>query len=208
MHYYQNKISLKMDLVVPLEYDPEMELEEPQSSSSQTGEIFFVAMQLELDKGDTKDGSVILQTLDRITPYSKFSVCADASVKLQLCLCDVNATMDKRADKGMASLEDLGKDRLSLTSEVFTAEGSDGCLVLILRKNNAGGVFSVANVCQGRMFQVLFRLEVVEMIVSDAMPSEKRVFPGQELFLCMAVKRAPKVEWEWSFTLHLQQHSV
>ena len=205
---YQGTISLKMDLHVPLGGatrgsvdDPGWDFQGTSSSPNDQMEIFFVAMQARLGRDNSSTGGIVLETLDRITPYSKFSVCADRTVKLQLCLCDVNVTKGRDVDTKLPTAEELGDEGLFLRSDVFVAEHTEKCLVLVVRKNRHGGVFSVANVCEGRMFEVLFTLETSQMIVSDAMPRQETVFPGQELFLCMAVKNAPQANWSWSFSL-------
>lgn len=210
---YQNTISLKMDLLVPQEgsaiYDdsPDLDFLDISSSSNDT-EIFFVAMHAQLGSSNSSRGSIILETLDRITPYSKFSVCADSTVKLQLCICDVNETNNSRTDGRFHTPEELGNYGLFLTPEVYIAEHSQKCLALIVKKNKHGGVFSVANTCKGKVFDAFFELETTQMIVSDAMPRHEIVFPGQELFLCMAVTEAPRAEWSWSFTLRHQMRSL
>ncbi|XP_076456688.1 uncharacterized protein LOC143290987 [Babylonia areolata] len=200
-------VSLKMDLLVPLE-EPGNESEESlgqaeEETVSRPMEIFFVSMEVQLGGNSAVRPGVILERLDRITPYSKFSVCADRGVELRLCVCDVNATHDPRKSISETSAAHFD---FHLRPEIFVADGTGECLQLILKKNKHGGVFSAANVCTGKVFKVVFSLETSEMIVSDAMPREARVFPGQEEFLCMAVATAPKVDWSWAFTLqHLQQ---
>lgn len=204
-----------MDLQVPLGSttrgsmdDLDFDFQDTSFPRDQT-EVFFVAMQARLGGGNNSRGSIILETLDRITPYSKFSVCADSTVKLQLCVCDVNmnVTRGKDLDAKLPTAQELGDEGLFLRSEVFFARNTQECLILVVRKNKHGGVFTVANVCEGTMFEVLFMLEASEMIVSDAMPRQEKVFPGQELLLCMAVKNAPSADWSWSFTLeHKQQY--
>ncbi|KAL8616787.1 hypothetical protein ACOMHN_017824 [Nucella lapillus] len=199
-------LSLKMDLFVPLDNTPNdvrQDVQDDFPATSKLMETFFVSMVVQLNNNNASRPSVILEKLDRITPYSKFSVCADPAVKLELCVCDVNSTQESR--KGV---EEKDSADFYLRSEVFVAEGTKECLRLIVKKNEHGGVFSVANVCRGRIFHVLFSLETAEMIVSDAAPQERSVFPRQELFLAMAVKIAPKAAWDWSFTLHHRQQSL
>ena len=222
----QGTISLKMDLQVPRGSsdsprgsadDPDWGWEpegSPWPSDQAQAEVFFVALHARLGVANASSGSVILETLDRITPYSGFSACADRAVKLQLCVCDLTANATRGsgdlAGARLPTAEELSERGpfLGVRPEVFVAEGSRGCLALVVRRNAHGGVFSAANVCGGRAFRVLFRLETQAMLVSDPMPREETLFPGQELLLAMAVRAAPKAEWTWSFTLHHTQQDL
>jgi hypothetical protein len=232
----QTTMSLKMDLRVPAASPSSAGMYSDLGDSYDdllappdlgTVEVFFVSVQAHLGGRNESSGNIILETVDRVTPYSHYAACADPSVKLQLCICDVPAVnasetktgrtsqslkSDRPSDFGKAQasksssvskldMDSLVDDSLYVEVEVLVAEGTEECLVLVVKKNEHGGVFIAANLCQGRAFQILFTLETTEMYVSDAMPREELVYPGQQMFLCMAVKNAPKAQWDWSYTL-------
>ncbi|KAK7489890.1 hypothetical protein BaRGS_00018912 [Batillaria attramentaria] len=185
--FSKDTLSLKMDLVLEPEH-----------------QLFFVSMQAEFASNNA-NSRIILEKVDRISPYSKFAACADEKVRLQLCICNTNTTKDKVLQTDLPTQEDLDDDVLGLQSEVFVAQNTDNCLLLVQRRCEHGGIFSVVNTCSDRVFHFKFELQTSEMYVSDKVPIEDAVYPGQEIFLCMAIKSSPKAKWGWSFSL---RHSV
>ncbi|XP_059178631.1 uncharacterized protein LOC131957842 [Physella acuta] len=151
---------LKMDLVV------------------QKSEVFFVAVTIKESSGSQGGPRVSLEMYDRITPYSKFSPCAD-DVDLALCICDISKPVVSSNDQ-VPKIPDYASLKLipDFQMQVTQLESDSMCLVLVTVKHAHGAVMCIANTCSDLGFNVAASIKAKDDIVYFTPTTTIVVLPG------------------------------
>ncbi|CAL1531526.1 unnamed protein product [Lymnaea stagnalis] len=126
----------------------------------QEGEIFFVAIIITYDYQKTSYAAV-LDMYDRLTPYSKFSACAD-DIDLALCVCDTSKPRRVSASaRQVQQFDDYSTMALLPNFKpVVRSLNSDGnCMILVTIKHANGAVIFTANTCKDKRFSLSTQLD-------------------------------------------------
>lgn len=144
----------------------------------QKSEVFFVAVTIEESSESLGDSRSSLDMYDRITPYSKYSLCAD-HIDLALCICDIskpvlssNVEVPKTPD--YASLKLIPDFQIQVTK----LESDSMCLVLVTYKHAHGAVMFIANTCSDLSFNVATSINSKDEILYFAHTTPSVVLPG------------------------------
>lgn len=143
----------------------------------QDGEVFFVSMTITFDH-QKMSYAAELDMYDRLTPYSKFSACAD-DIDLALCVCDT--TKPPRISTSAHPVQQLEfYSTMTLLpnfkSVVRPLRSDHNCMILVTIKHANGAVIFAANTCKDKMFSISLQLD--SKIMYSGSPKKPVIMPG------------------------------
>ncbi|KAK3576865.1 hypothetical protein CHS0354_012918 [Potamilus streckersoni] len=159
-------LSVKMDLVI-----------------NQMGkkEVLFVALKVPLNTAKPLQ----LVKFERITPYSQYSKCANKTVNLQLCVCDLTNHEQVRNSSSVTQSAFL----MDVDQKLIRSGSGLECIYLMKKSNENGFRFDVLNMCSNTIKGKVI-VYVKNIVLSTLyMPVEFRLMSGEIKFLVAGVRR-------------------
>lgn len=168
-------------------------------------EIFFISVQM---KNNSRFSN---SSFERVTPYSKYSKCADTNVDAKLCICQVNASKDALEIQGTHNpliydrkkVEKVIKSMLypGLTNNItlITVHGQE-CLYIVSQSNKAGIIYDTFNNCKVS-FKVKFLFKTRNLILSSGNSVHLDMLPNDSTFVTAGVSESGSV---WSCELSVR----
>ncbi|XP_046355258.2 uncharacterized protein LOC124134461 [Haliotis rufescens] len=155
-------------------------------------EVFMVSVQ-------SNNGQFVLNKFDRLSPYSKYSVCADKGVQLQLCICNIGdhqVEMERLPPLSDAGL--LRRQDLLMHASIVKVKESEDCLYRMNQENEDGLTVSMMNVCSTTVIHVSVAVDTVGMEALTGKSVQADLRPGEIRFLFAGVAKSVKT-WNWSY---------
>lgn len=157
-------------------------------------EIFFISIQFRHD-----NSKFSLSSFDRITPYSKYSKCADAGVDVKLCVCNshsenlTNPEHSRDINYSHKHNSEVGDELNSMLQSVLNHNITsidvygDECLYLIAQWNSAGVVYEALNNCK-IVLKLNLSLKPVNLVLSTASSVDLTMLPHDGTFIAVGVR--------------------
>ncbi|XP_046563893.1 LOW QUALITY PROTEIN: uncharacterized protein LOC124272732 [Haliotis rubra] len=162
-------------------------------------EVFMVSVH-------SNNGQFVLNKFDRLSPYSKYSVCVDKGVQLQLCICDIGRKVEVDSLMPLSNAGLLQRHDLLMHASIGKVKDSQDCLCKINQENEDGLTVSVMNVCTNTRIHVSVTMDTVDMEALTSKSPQVDLHPGEIRFLFAGVAKSGKT-WNWSYQLQFTLHT-
>lgn len=156
-----------------------------QSALPNVVEVFQVLIETPLLPDETIAYAELVK-FDRHTLYNRYQHCVDNGVDIRLCACatkhDDDSPITSDNLRRLATRQMFGAD-----TEVTVLEKSEGCLLLLNRKQNFSISYELANLCEG-IYEFEFHGNAYNMLLTAKLPLVITVQPKTIYFLFSAIR--------------------